>query len=63
MTIPASTPAAPPPAAGTPRLFDRLAAWFADAVQHAIGSLHDQEAMAPPPIGVQPYRDRPSKLR
>lgn len=42
---------------------DRFAAWFADAVQHAIGSLQEQEAMAPPLIGVQPYRDRPSKLR
>jgi hypothetical protein len=63
MTIPASTPVASTPAAEMPRLLDRFATWFADAVQHAIGSLHDQEAMAPPPIGVQPYRDRPSKLR
>lgn len=45
------------------RELERLAVWFADAIQHAIGSLSDQEAMAPPLIGVQPYRDRPSKLR
>lgn len=63
MATPVSTSAAPASAAGVPGFFDRFASWFADAVQHAIGSLHDQEAMAPPPIGVQPYRDRPSKLR
>jgi hypothetical protein len=63
MTIPASRSAAHSTTAGAPGLLDRFAIWFADAVQHAIGSLQDQEAMAPPPIGVQPYRDRPSKLR
>jgi hypothetical protein len=63
MTIPASRSAVHSTTVGAPGLLDRFANWFADAVQHAIGSLQDQEAMAPPPIGVQPYRDRPSKLR
>ncbi|WP_161795883.1 hypothetical protein [Synechococcus sp. GFB01] len=42
---------------------NRFAAWFADAVHHAIGSLHDQDALAPPLIGVQPYTDRPVRKR
>lgn len=63
MTMPVSTSAAyVAPARGSGPL-DRFATWFAEAVQHAIGSLQEQAAMAPPPIGVQPYRDRPSKLR
>lgn len=41
----------------------RLASWFAEALHHAVGNLHDQDRMAPPPIGVQPYSDRPSRLR
>ena len=42
---------------------NRLVQWFGYAVQHAMGDLHDQQALQPPLIGVQPYRDRPSKLR
>ena len=41
----------------------RFSLWFADAVQHAIGSLHDQDALAPPLIGVQPYSHRPARKR
>ena len=41
----------------------RLASWFAEALHHAVGNLHDQDRLAPPPIGVQPYRDCPSRAR
>lgn len=63
MTLPVSPSAVHVAAAGASGPLDRFATWFAEAVQHAIGSLQEQAAMAPPPIGVQPYRDRPSKLR
>jgi hypothetical protein len=42
---------------------NRLLQWFASALQYSMGDLHEDQALRPPLIGVQPYSDRPSKLR
>jgi hypothetical protein len=35
--------------------------WLAEAVGHAFGNPREEAEHQPPLVGVQPYRDRPSR--
>jgi len=37
--------------------------WLADSLNHAFGNPREEAALQPPLVGVQPYRDRPSRRR
>jgi hypothetical protein len=37
--------------------------WLADTLNHAFGNPREEAAHQPPRVGVQPYRDRPSRRR
>jgi hypothetical protein len=41
----------------------RFSHWLADALNHAFGNPREEGAHQPPLVGVQPYRDRPSRRR
>ncbi|MEB3263360.1 MAG: hypothetical protein VKJ66_03190 [Synechococcus sp.] len=37
--------------------------WLSDMVGHALGNPREENRHLPPPVGVQPYRDRPHRRR
>ena len=37
--------------------------WMSDTINHVFGNPREEAAHQPPPVGVQPYRDRPSPRR
>jgi hypothetical protein len=41
----------------------RFGHWLADTINHAFGNPREEAAHQPPQVGVQPYRDRPSRHR
>jgi hypothetical protein len=41
----------------------RFGHWLADTLNHAFGNPREEAAHQPPPVGVQPYRDRPRRRR
>jgi hypothetical protein len=41
----------------------RFGHWLADTLNHTFGNPREEAVHQPPQVGVQPYRDRPSRRR
>tara|TARA_Y100001968_G_C19427596_1_gene755234 strand:+ start:911 stop:1054 length:144 start_codon:yes stop_codon:yes gene_type:complete len=41
--------------------FQGLRRWFSEALEFTLGNPAEEKHL-PPPIGMQPYRDKPSKV-
>lgn len=38
-----------------------LLRWLSDSLSHAVGNPREEKAHQPPPVGTQPYPNRPHK--